>query len=395
MILPMADTLEPLLIAADALCHDAKFREVIWRHCHGPKGPVESLNTRIHHNDQMLLHSLRHWREVNSSVTQYFSVALQQYYSARQILSLTAHTDLESRDILDFACGFGRLQRFLALGASSSRIWAADIQREAVDFVAEQFGVHGLRSDVDPDRFDPGRHFDFIWVASLFSHLPSRLFDHWLRRLLSLLTADGVLCFSVHDQSLLPNPATIPKEEGGIRFILCSEDSKLDVKTYGTTYVSESYVRRSIKAACGEDRQCWRIPRALGNHQDLYVVPAQSLADPVRLQAFRKGAWGCVDRLRVLHTGELDLCGWAASLDDGALDCVEITVNGEQYKCKTSVRRDDVRTVVGDERLAMSGFEFRTPLDRDNASSFVVVSAKSHCGESALLYAGSVTIPNA
>ena len=50
----------------------------------------------------------------------------------------------------------------------------------------ETFGVTVVPSAFEPGEFRPGRTFDFIWVASLFSHLPEELFRRWVAKLVSL-----------------------------------------------------------------------------------------------------------------------------------------------------------------------------------------------------------------
>src|SRR5205085_2765059 len=110
--------------------------------------------------------SLNYFREVNWSVSQYFNVALQQHNAAQQIMRLLFGPPRADFRILDFACGYGRLLRFLTLSAPSAEISACDIQSDAVEFVAREFGVHGLVSNNDPQRFEPGKRFDFVWVAS-------------------------------------------------------------------------------------------------------------------------------------------------------------------------------------------------------------------------------------
>ena len=114
-------------------------------------------------------------------VSQYFNVALQQHNAAQQVFRLVLGAPNSTHRLLDFACGYGRLLRFLTLSVPRAQIWASEIQRDAVDFAVGQFGVHGILSDMKP-RVDsnPGRNSIFIWVASLFSHLPRPLFDAWL-----------------------------------------------------------------------------------------------------------------------------------------------------------------------------------------------------------------------
>src|SRR5436190_2170210 len=231
-----------LLAEASQQCQNPAFRNAVWRHLgyRGETASLRDLNTRIHPNDQMLQHSLRHFREVNRSVSQYFNVALQQHNAAQQVLRLILGAPNATHRLLDFACGYGRLLRFLTLSIPPKQIWASEIQRDAVDFAAAQFGVHGILSDFDPRQFEPRKQFDFVWVASLFSHLPRRLFDGWLARLTSILSPAGILCFSVHDECLLP--PHIPMPADGIHFISSSENADLDASAYGTTFVSEAFV---------------------------------------------------------------------------------------------------------------------------------------------------------
>lgn len=390
----MDDLDEVLLAKAHGLCQNPAFRDVVWRHHRYRRqdSGLGQLSTRIHPQDQMLRHSLRHWKEVNRSLSQYFNVALQQHEAQQQLLHLLFNDQRDSVIILDFACGFGRSLRFLTQSATRTRVWASDVQHEAVDFVVQEFGVNGLYSSFEPAEFQPGRTFDFIWVASLFSHLPARLFSAWLQRLSSLLTPSGVLCFSVHDECLLPPDVTLPA--AGLHFVPASEIEELDKRAYGTSHVSEDFVRAAIGDAFGHAKPTYaRLRRALATEQDVYVVPRDLAHDLKPLLAFRKGTWGCVDRCEISEAGELDLCGWAASTDDGPADQVTVSINGEVYSCPTGLSRDDVKAVLGDDRLGTSGWEFRHYLKERDV--FLEISAESAVGERALLYAGPLRAANA
>jgi SAM-dependent methyltransferase len=338
----------------------------------------------------MLRHSLRHFGKVNDALTQYFAVALQQHDARQQILASVFGAQRASASILDFACGFGRSLRFLVQAHDRANVWASEIQHEAVDFVAAEFGVNGIRSAYDPAAFEPNRTFDFIWVASLFSHLPATLFQTWLDRLTSLLSPQGVLCFSVHDQCLLPAQHAMPGK--GIHFVPDSEIEELDHRAYGTSHVSEAFVASALRAALhtGAPRYV-RLRRALAHEQDLYVVAMDAARDLAPLAGFRRGTWGWVDRCEIVGR-DLALSGWAASLDDGPVASVDIIVNGEKFACRTGVRRDDVAAVLGDGRLAPSGWERNVPLEA--RETFLEISAASAAGERALLYAGSLRVPD-
>lgn len=393
----MADTadLAALQVAASLAIQEPAFKAAVLRHCtHLPAGvsPLQ-LKTLVHPSDQMLLHSIRHFGEVNRPASQYFNVALQQHHAAQQILRAMVPR-AESARVLDFACGFGRLLRFLSLSLPNGNIWASEIQADALEFVGSEFGVQTLQSHADPADFRPGQQFDFIWVASLFSHLPDRLFRAWLRRLYEVLAPDGVLCFSVHDEQLLPPGRTL--SPGGIHFIAQSENADLDTCIYGTTYVSEAYVRDVVGDVTGHSGgKCGRLPRALANEQDIYVIAAR--ADDAalgRLKGFRRGAWGWVDGVSWTGERQLALNGWAASLDDGPIQSVQVSIDGQITHVPTGQLREDVGRVLCDNRLITSGWSVSLPVHGGGrAPFFLEVSAYSVRGESSLLYAGHLTPP--
>ena len=77
---------------------------------------------------------------------------------------------------LEFACGHGRLTRFLVQEMPASRIFVSDIYQDAVEFQKEQFGVNGKVSVSEPEKYPLDQTYDCILVASLFSHLPPRTF---------------------------------------------------------------------------------------------------------------------------------------------------------------------------------------------------------------------------
>ncbi len=375
----------------DAMTADAGFRRVVLEHARSVDARLDAsrFSAAIHADDPMLLHSLAEHRDAGAALSQYFQIALQQHAAAMQILRAAFDDGLASIDALDFACGHGRLLRFLSLSLPPEHIYASDLQTDAVAFVRDTFGVYALASDPDPARFDPGRRFDFIWVASLFSHLPEPLFHAWLARLVALLTPRGVLAFSVRDAGLLPGGAAIPSS--GVLYAAESENANLATENYGTTYASEAFVRAAARRAAGDDRACVRLPRALANEQDLYVIGGSRERKLDALSAFRRGPWGWVD-IRRIGDGELYLEGWAASLDDGAVDRVEIEIDGARVTCRTSIARPDVAAAFGDARLAHSGWSLRHAFDANARSARVAVSAYTARGEAALLYVGDVRV---
>jgi SAM-dependent methyltransferase len=206
--------------------------------------------------------------------------------------------------VLDFACGFGRLTRFLVRELDPGRVWAADVLPDAVDFVASAFGVRAFASLTDPSRLRFERRFPLIWVGSLFSHLPESRFEAFLRALQGALEPDGLLVFSTHSIDLVEE-----EDAGAAGFVFRSrsESRVLDPNEYGTAYAAPDAVRAVCERVGFADHlhlehELWRI-------QDVHVVSAA----PIR----RHRPWthapiarGAVTEARADERGQAWVCGF-------------------------------------------------------------------------------------
>lgn len=345
------------------------------------------LVSRLNDNDKMLQHCLNHFGNINFSLSHYLAVAAQQYRIVEKIKQKLFPNSPNPIKFLDFACGYGRLMRLMSLRTDPKTLWASDIQTDALDYVVASFGVNGVYSHADPEQFSFTEKFDFIWVASLFSHLPDHLFKAWLDRLSALLSPTGVLCFSVHDANLLPKTVALP--DSGLYFNGQSEDACLDGSIYGTTYVSEAYVARQIGQLCGSTFDFKRIPKGLANEQDLYIAARSQTRDLSALNSIRHGTWGFVDKA-FAEKDRLYLFGWAGSIDDGFVDHIEVRLNTDTHVCRANLPREDVVDVLKDKRLLRSGWEIHLSLAPAPATNFVAVTVVSTQNERALIYLGFV-----
>ncbi len=342
------------------------------------------ITTDLHPACQMLSHSLRHHQDAGLAVSQYFAVALQQFHIVEQIIQRhpVAREELK---FLDFACGYGRLLRFLVHSLPTAHIHAAEIMPEAVEHARRRYQVTALQSTERPQDFHSEQRYDVIWVASLFSHLPDELFADWLRRLHDLLSNDGVLCFTVHDQALLPPDMPLPPS--GLLYIEGSENEELSPNIYGTTFVNEAYVRTAVAKVLGENSSVWRIPRLLAHEQDLYLVGRDGKAPPATMANLRRGLRGWLDGCRIDdHT--LHLHGWAASMDGDAVDRVDVRVDDQQMTCHTGEPRPRVAEVLGKADLSHCGWSCAIPLEQAGNEPYLTVSVCGRKDPPALIYAG-------
>jgi SAM-dependent methyltransferase len=290
--------------------------------------------------------------------------------------------------ILDFASGYGRVTRFLVREIPPERVWVADVYAEGVRFQEERFGVHGIVSTVRPEDFSCGERFDAVLVTSLFTHLPEERFVAWLRVLLGLLEPGGMLAFSAHSPAVLPAGAEMPA--GGFCFHAISESGSLDTSDYGSTWVTEEFVRAALEKAAGAGASLHRIDRGLCNFQDLYLaipepgVDFSSLCFHGEPHLFLESA--------TLAPGRLDLSGWAAVLS-GEVREVEAVLDGERLAAApVNEPRPDVAQYLGGERFLRSGWllSCALPEGASRSSSVLVLLATDARGVRHPVWIGSL-----
>ena len=117
-----------------------------------------SLEGRIHPDDEMYRYGLTSLRgsEDCAAILYY----LKGYQIARTVAESLAGEPGEAAGIeslLDFASGFGRSTRFLVRQVPPSRLWVTEVQRGAVAFQQEVFGVYETDSATEPEAFQPDR----------------------------------------------------------------------------------------------------------------------------------------------------------------------------------------------------------------------------------------------
>lgn len=134
--------------------------------------------------------------------------AEQQYYDiGRRALQLIAMAgDLCDKPhypkILDYACGHGRVLRWLKAQYPYAEITACDIDPDAVEYCASIFDVKGAVADDSFAKATFENQFDLIWCGSLLTHLDSKNWWAALERMIAWTAECGVLIFSVQGRFL-------------------------------------------------------------------------------------------------------------------------------------------------------------------------------------------------
>ena len=357
---------------------------------HAGHRPIENLNTFIHAEDEMFLYALAvHGHNPDYAAKVYFLQGFAMLNLVRQIAKW-GFGDIDSiPSFLDFACGYGRFARFLSASLPPDRIWASDLYAEGVAFLSDQLGVNGIVSTADPDDYPCKRHFDFIYVASLFTHLPEKTFARWLARLYRLLTPQGVLVFSVNDESIALAGQSMPPE--GFLFLPQSESRSHDTQQYGSTWVTEPFIRRTIEHVCGGDHPCLRLPKGLLHFQDLYILPAAPDACFTGLNV-DTGVLGHIDQCLLSTPGQLKFAGWAATSAPGKkAQRVQAWINGTLVgQCATGLPRPDVADHYKRPDMQETGWECTIPWNGDE-DAWITFRIPGETGVDHVLDVGTVS----
>jgi len=292
--------------------------------------------------------------------------------------------------VLDFASGYGRVTRFLVREVPPERVWVSDVYADGVRFQEERFGVHGIVSTIRPEDFVCAERFDAILVTSLFTHLPEERFVAWLRVLLGLLTPGGLLAFSVHSPEVLSPGLVMP--ENGICFQETSESGSLAKSDYGSTWVTEDFVRSALERAVGPGSSLHRLPRGLCNFQDLCLAIPEPGVDFSGLD-FHSEPHLFLERARLADGGRrLEIDGWAA-VRSGAVRSVEVLLGGERIAtAPVDEPRPDVAAFLKDDRYLHTGWRCSCPLPAgvSHASAVLRLRVVDGRGIAWPLWAGSI-----
>lgn len=130
-----------------------------------------------------------------------FFSADRGYFSEYKVMTIRATSKDKPRSILDFGCGIGLTLPYLKKHFPGASLYATDISRKSLDYVAKQHNNVTPLADADVD----GHRFDLILVAGVLHHVPLSERPSLMLRLAHLLTPEGSLYVFEHNPF---NPVT-------------------------------------------------------------------------------------------------------------------------------------------------------------------------------------------
>lgn len=296
----------------------------------------------------------------DDATIEYFRVGHETFAVLDQAVRWAGGSWAESR-VLDFASGYGRVSRFVADAATTERMAVADILAPAVAFQETHLGVAGVVSATAPAAVDIGGPYDVITVISLFSHLPDKTFRAWLAKLALSLADGGLLLISTAGEHAYSVTESAGKLDKDFVFWRWSESRKLKTGDYGKAFCRPEYVQRIVDRLDGVAILA-RLPHAINNHQDLYVLgrgrPAPAAACIVQPVPSIH-----IDVARREDGAGLRVQGWALSQPERA-PVTRVTIyHGEQRLGTATLggHRPDLAVAMESEAARGGGFAFAGP----------------------------------
>lgn len=329
----------------------------------------------------------------------YLESGRECFRSIENIVKSFGKSLADMSSFLDFACGYGRVTRFLIQEIAPNKIWVSDIYNGAVDFQKKYFKVNGFYSYAEPSNVEFPRKFGVIYVGSLFSHLPENRFKEWLSALWDILDDGGILIFSTHGEPICPPGIQI--NPSGFVFLSRSESRTLSTKEYGVTFVSNGWVK-NLAARLGISGIHF-LEQELCGYQDVYVATKQNLSSLKNLMPTNYSK-GHIDSIQITKEGNLYVAGWAFEKSVGA-PVKEIMIYAEDEllgKASLGCVRSDVANHFRRPACLNSGWEYhggklvlRDKLNCAESGIIVKVLIKNHSGDSTCLISFCETSPAA
>ena len=208
----------------------------------------------------------------------YFLVGASALAAVIEALSATRLDMQNVTRVLDYACGFGRVLRWLRAAFPDAFLLGVDANRIAVEEASALLGVETRH--LDTSLAHPiDKPFDLIWVGSLITHLPEKETRRVLKYLQEHLTETGVIVFTTHgqlvEQRIETRAQTYNLDEEGVKQTVedfCTGGygfaNYKNRSGYGVSVATPSRIM-SIVETCGLQPVYFKA-QGWASHQDVY-----------------------------------------------------------------------------------------------------------------------------
>ncbi|TXN04133.1 class I SAM-dependent methyltransferase [Methylobacterium sp. WL103] len=150
------------------------------------KDTYKSVDPRVALHDHM----------ATSNITAYYQVGASALTIIQTSIALGCMPAPEQ--ILDFACGAGRVTRWLRAAYPESTVSGSDLREADIDFHRKILGTNMWKSEERISNIKPPNKYDLIWVGSLLSHLSEQDALAAMHAFMNWLKPNGILVVSFH-----------------------------------------------------------------------------------------------------------------------------------------------------------------------------------------------------
>ena len=183
----------------------------------------------------------------------------------------------DSRAVLDFGCGCGRVVQHIHARHPHIGLTGTDIDPVGVEWARANLSggmIFDINEPMPPLRYADAQ-FDLIYALSVFSHLDDEMQTAWLEELARILRPGGLLFFSFNGQHVVDAIAPTLSdtvfdglETRGFHFLRNIGDGVLP-EWYQTSLQTSTHLERGLASAFSMVRH---KPRAMGGWQDAMIA---------------------------------------------------------------------------------------------------------------------------
>ncbi len=232
------------------------------------------------HSEDLLLEFLQHHLPDNATAFRhYFDNGRESAKRIREIIfrnlqpSGIATINPADFSLLDFASGFGMVNRHFSVIIPEASIEACDIHPKAVSFHSEYLDIKCHLSSAIPSELTISKQFDVIVALSFFSHMPSQSWFPWLRTLSDRLVEGGMLIFTTHGPaSNIAKTHKLIARAIDFYFYPESEQADLNQVQYGTACAHPSFCMKVIDELRDMHLSEYKQGIWWGGTQDVYAL---------------------------------------------------------------------------------------------------------------------------
>ena len=209
----------------------------------------------------------------------YFSSFIESGYriidTIDRVLALSGKRITDFPSVLDFGCGCGRVLRAMRSRLPSARLFGADIDGEAIEWLQSHYpGIASFSAipHIPPTEYEASS-FDLVYGISVFTHLPEDLQFSWLQELKRITREGGYLVLSTHGEKHyegLDDAARRTLREKGFHYFDSDYGKSINLPDfYQTAIHTRGYVEREWGRYF---RVLGFVERGLDDHQDLVLL---------------------------------------------------------------------------------------------------------------------------